>query len=284
MKVDHVVLNAKTELDALQRGLCGLGFNLSPRGRHSLGSENHVAAFRSGYLELIGVPPERPDVRPEIGRGNAGIDGLVFQTQDAEATRDSLRQSGYHATEVREFSRPVDLGNGTGSARFRTTRLDPTPFPWGRVYFCEHLTPELVWRDGAMDHANGSRGIAEVVAVSARPHEQARLFAGLAGSDAEVDQGTLSVRFEDCLVRVVSPESYLHAYGTSALTGGGRTEFFGAVVIRCENVAFFDEVVPPDRWRKAPGPGRSVRLLSNERHILLEFKELGEGLGRNEPR
>jgi hypothetical protein len=283
MKVDHVVLNAKTELAALQRAVSGLGFRLSPRAQHSLGSLNHVAALRVGYLELVGVPPEQPDVRPDIGRGNVGIDGLVFRTENAEATVASLRESGYHPTPVREFSRPVRLGEATYSARFRTVRLDPTPFTSGRIYFCEHLTPELVWLDGTMDHANGSTAIGEVVVVSARPEEQARLFAGLAGSDPDVDQGGMCVRFEDCLVRVFSPESYERAYGSSALPDRVRTEFFGAVLIRCENLAFFDELVPPDDWRKVDGHDGSVRLVSDARHILMEFRQV-EDVGQPEPR
>lgn len=284
MKVDHVVLNAKTSLDGLQRAFGCFGFDLSPRGFHSLGSLNHVAVFRSGYLELVGVPPDQPDVRPEISRGNAGIDGLVFRTQDAEATRASLSERGYHPTEVREFSRPVDLGDTTGLARFRTVRLDPSPFTAGRVYFCQHLTPELVWRERATEHPNGSRRVREVVAVSARPEEQARLFAGLAGRDVEVDGGDLYARLDDCLVRVLSPDSYRRAYGTTALTFRGRTEFFGALTIECENLAYFDEVVAPADWRCVPGRGRQVRLVSSGRHILIEFRQAGEGLDEQEPR
>lgn len=284
MRVDHVVLNAKTDLDALEADLGRLGFDLSARGFHSLGSMNHVAAFRSSYLELVGVPPEQPDVRPEISGGRAGIDGLVFRTQDAEATRASLHEKGYHPTRVREFSRPVDLGDTTISARFRTVRLDPTPFTAGRVYFCQHLTPELVWREGASGHANGSCHISEVVAVSARPQEQARVFAGLAGRDVDVDGDGLCARFEDLLVRVLSPESYRRAYGASALVDHGRTEFLGALTIECDHLSFFDELVPPAGWRRVPGPGRTVRLVSNGRQVLIDFRLVGEGLYAAEPR
>lgn len=283
MRVDHVVLNAKTELPALEGALAHFGFTLSPRGVHSLGSLNHVAPFRSSYLELVGLPPEQPDVRPDISRGNLGIDGVVFRSADAEETRASLRGRGYHPTQVREFSRPVDLGGTTGSARFRTVRLDPTPFPAGRVYFCQHLTPELVWRDGAMEHPNGSRDVREVVVVSARPQEQARSFAALAERDVEVDEGDPCARFEDCLVRVLSPSGYRSAYGSSALDAAGRTEFFGALVLECESLSFFDELVPLAGWRIGHGPGRRVGLVSDERQVLIEFKQGGEGRDGQEP-
>ena len=42
------------------------------------------------------------------------------------------------------FSRPVDLPGGKVEATFRTVTVRQDVFPSGRVYFCEHGTPELV--------------------------------------------------------------------------------------------------------------------------------------------
>ena len=44
------------------------------------------------------------------------------------------------------FSRPVDLPGGKVEATFRTVTVRQDVFPAGQVYFCEHGTPELVWR------------------------------------------------------------------------------------------------------------------------------------------
>jgi len=284
MKIDHVVLNAKTDLDALEGAFGCFGFRLSPRGFHSLGSINHVAMFARGYLELIGVPPEQPDARPEITRGRTGIDGLVLQTEDADATREFLRENGYHPTEVQEFSRPVDLGDTIAQARFRTVRFERSPFTAGRVYFCQHLTPELVWREGTLGHPNGSRHIREIVAVSARRDEQARLFAGLAQRDVEPDGDDLCVPFDDCLVRVLSPESYRRIYSDSALVLHDTTEFFGAVAIECENPAFSARNSAPDDWRCVPTGHGGTRITSQQHRILIDFTDSGDGNDKQESR
>ena len=106
--LDHVVLNAKTDLEPLRQAVDDLGFRLSPRAVHSLGSMNHVAILASGYLELIGVPPERPEVRPEITEGTTGLDGLVLRTPDAEATRRALCDRGaMEATRWSGFARSL---------------------------------------------------------------------------------------------------------------------------------------------------------------------------------
>lgn len=275
MRVDHLVLNAKTDLDGLAEAFGGFGFRLSPRGFHSLGSVNHVAMFADGYLELIGVPPERPDIRPEVGRGRTGIDGLVLRTADADATADFLRENGFHPTGVREFSRPVDLGDTTARARFRTVRLEPSPFTAGRVYFCQHLTPELVWREAAPVHPNGARRIREIVAVSARPEEQADLFAALAQGEVEADGKGLVVPFDDFLVRVLSPESYRGTYRDSALELTDTTEFFGAVAIECGDERLLAGTAATDDWRCVPSGDGDLRIVNQPRRVLIDFRISG---------
>ena len=54
--LDHLVVNTRFAIDAAQALFAGLGFTLTPRGYHSLGSVNHLAVFPQGYLELVGLP------------------------------------------------------------------------------------------------------------------------------------------------------------------------------------------------------------------------------------
>lgn len=271
MKIDHVVFNAKTELDELETMFGRLGFTLSPRAFHSLGSMNHVAMFRQGYLELIGVPPERPDARPEVSQSRTGIDGVVFRTEDADATRETLLRLGLHPTDVQEFSRPVEVDGTTEQARFRTVRLERSPFTGGRVYFCQHLTPELVWQRGMLEHPNESQGIREVVVVSADPTEQARRFAGLAGSEAELVGHDVGVNFGDCRVRIVSPRSYQQTYGVAALSLPEPAEFFGAVVIECDDPARAVRDAAMNGWLVTPKTTGATCLASPRHRILIEF-------------
>ena len=58
--LDHVVVNVRDRLDEAAATYGRLGFTLTPRGYHTLGSMNHLAIFGTDYLELIAA--ERDDV------------------------------------------------------------------------------------------------------------------------------------------------------------------------------------------------------------------------------
>ncbi|MCH2521594.1 MAG: VOC family protein, partial [Dehalococcoidia bacterium] len=53
--IDHVVINVRSEMDKAVEVFRSLGFTMTPRGFHSLGSINHLAMFDNNYLELLGV-------------------------------------------------------------------------------------------------------------------------------------------------------------------------------------------------------------------------------------
>ena len=67
-----------------------------------------------------------------------------------------------------DFSRPVTIDGQEHEASFRTVRLKPDFFGGGRIYFCHHLTPELVWRPEWLNHPNGFRAIERIEVESPR--------------------------------------------------------------------------------------------------------------------
>ena len=143
--LDHVVVDVRDGIDDAERVFAALGFQLTPRGHHTLGSVNHLAMFATDYLELLGHG-EGGAGRPELQPFPVGLNGLVFKTDDADAVHADASAAGLPILPVQSFSRPVELDGARHDARFRTTRLDPEKILMGRVYFCEHRTPELVWR------------------------------------------------------------------------------------------------------------------------------------------
>ncbi|MGH7714605.1 MAG: VOC family protein, partial [Vulcanimicrobiaceae bacterium] len=143
--LDHAVIDVRDAVDEAVTLFRRLGFSLTARGYHTLGSVNHLAVFQSNYMELLGwersAPPE---TRPELSRFPAGLNGLVFRADDADTLTVSLTNAGLPAQPPLSFSRPVRLPNGAQmDARFRTVRFDPGTFGSTRLYFCEHFTPEL---------------------------------------------------------------------------------------------------------------------------------------------
>ena len=92
--LDHVVINTLKSMDAAADLFAALGFTLTPRGHHSLGSINHLMMTPGAYLELVGVP-DTGRQRQEVLDSPFGLNGLVLRTFDADATRDRLAASGF---------------------------------------------------------------------------------------------------------------------------------------------------------------------------------------------
>ncbi len=162
LALDHVVFNTRDRMDEVVALFERIGFTVAPRGFHTLGSINHIIAFGSDYLELLGYPKGKPPAqRPELAAHPVGLMATVLATADADATRAALLQRGLAPRPVQTFSRPVDLGaRGTHDATFRVTRLEPDAAPGTWFYYCQHLTPELVWRPEWQAHANQTTGMA----------------------------------------------------------------------------------------------------------------------------
>ncbi len=57
--IDHVVLVVR-DLDRARATYERLGFTLTPRGYHTLGSQNHCIMFDRDYVELLAVPKPHP--------------------------------------------------------------------------------------------------------------------------------------------------------------------------------------------------------------------------------
>ena len=169
--LDHIVFNTQDRMDEVVSLFGRLGFTVSPRGLHTLGSINHTIVFGSDYLELLGYPPGQPPAkRPELVTQPLGLMATVLQTADADAAHAGLTQRGLKPRAVQTFSRPVNLGAGPigeaslgdtslGDASFRVTRLEPDAVPGTWVYYCQHLTPELVWHRPWQTHPNGALSI-----------------------------------------------------------------------------------------------------------------------------
>jgi Glyoxalase-like domain len=246
--LDHVVVDVRDRIDEAMRCFASLGFQLTPRGHHTLGSANHLAMFATDYLELLGFA-ERGTARPEIVPFPIGLNGLVFKTVDADAVHRQAEAAGLPVLPVQSFSRPVALDRATRDARFRTTRLDPAEVAMGRVYFCEHQTPDLVWRPEWQTHPNGACAIARVVVAAANPQRTGMLFRGLFGGDVVADNdercvvaaGTAQV--ELAILDAVAAE-----FGEAAPEPAGRVEYMAALEIKVLSLSN-----ATDRLRSVPG-------------------------------
>jgi catechol 2,3-dioxygenase-like lactoylglutathione lyase family enzyme len=243
--LDHVVIDVRDQIDEAARYFSGLGFQLTPRGRHTLGSVNHLAMFTTDYLELLGFGQDGA-TRLEIAPFPVGLNGLVFKTADAEAVHRRAAAAGLPVLPVQAFSRPVTLDGATRDARFRTTRLDPTKVAMGRVYFCEHLTPDLVWRPEWQTHPNGARAIARVVVATGDPRRTALLFRDLFGGDSLSERdGRQVMAAGTAQVELALPNMVATEFGEAAAEPAGRAEYMAALEIKVRSLREAAQLLRP---------------------------------------
>ena len=226
--LDHIVIDVRDRIDEAAQRFAELGFQLTPRGHHTLGSSNHLAMFVTDYLELLGFGPGGA-TRAEIESFPIGLNGLVFKADDAERIYRHALAAGLPIQPVQSFSRPVTLAGLTRDARFRTTRLDPNRVPMGRVYFCEHFTPDLVWRPEWQNHPNGARAVARVVVATPEPQRTAALFQALFGSaPASGSDGRLLITAGTARIELTPPAAVDREFGEAAADPAGRREYLAA--------------------------------------------------------
>ncbi|MED5366160.1 MAG: VOC family protein, partial [Pseudomonadota bacterium] len=133
------------------------------------------------------------------------------------------------------------------SARFRTVHARRDRCPEGRVYFCEHATPELVWRPEWQAHANGAQTIAEMVLVAADPAAVSARYAAISGGNP--------------LITVLSPAALGDRYGVLARPLDGGAARLAALVVATDDLA-------AARTMAAAAPGVTLATLDDHRFAV----------------
>ena len=153
------------DLAAAADAFSALGFTLTPRSVHSIGSQNRCIMFGATYLELLEPSSAHPWLayyREFLQRGE-GLAALALATPDADASFRDLRAQGIAARPPMDLARPVAVGDEERTARFRLVQVAPP------LFLCQHLTRELIWRREWQRHPNGATELAAVDLLSAPP-------------------------------------------------------------------------------------------------------------------
>ena len=131
--VDHVA-HFVADLDEVAALMDRLALKLTPLSIHRTdgrpsGTSNRCLMFEEGYVEML------------AGAGKRGLRLACFGTPDATAEQRRLAAHGFDLPGMTNLSRKV----GRALARFNVVRSEQ---PEGRLQYCEHLTPQHVWRKG----------------------------------------------------------------------------------------------------------------------------------------
>ncbi|HEY4375026.1 MAG TPA: VOC family protein [Burkholderiales bacterium] len=207
-RIDHIVINTRDQTDEALAFFNRMGFIVTARGYHTLGSINHTVVFQHDYLELLGYPPGKPpEKRPELVARPAGLMATVLNADDADRVRAELQKRGLAPRPVSDFSRPVDLGHGqSGDAAFRVTRLEPDAIPGSWFYYCQQVTPQFVWRPEWQAHANSVTSMTRLTIQVDDPAAAALLYLrAIEGAQAsEGSAGARVIRMQDFEIELIA--------------------------------------------------------------------------------
>jgi hypothetical protein len=275
-RLDHLVLDVRDRMDEAVSLFSSLGFRLTDRGRHTLGSINHLAVFETDYLELLGFDSEPASVRSDISRFAIGLNGIVFSTDSPDSLFVELQARNVPVQEPNSFSRPVNLPEGLREAKFRVVRLHPDTASFGRVYFCNHLTPQYVWRPGWRQHSNGANSVAQVVISARDPASSSAIFTRIFGPDAlrPLTGGTWTLSAGTVQVVFVPTEELSLRFGDAIADTAGRPEFIAALTIRTASLGRTAEALRVGGIKCFKIEPQRVLVPANEAmNVALEFVE-----------
>jgi glyoxalase-like protein len=198
VNLDHVG-NFVPDIDEAGRALEKLGFTLTPFSSHihraqpdsepTTGSGNRCAMFRRGYLEFltpIGNTNIADEIRDAIER-YIGAHLIAFGTVDPQQDHARLVRMGLAPLDPIALQREISTPAGNATARFTVVRVPSGNMPEGRIQFCQHHTPELVWQTRWLAHANRAASLQGVILCVANPREAAERYARFTGSDPQVN-------------------------------------------------------------------------------------------------
>ena len=273
--LDHVVINARDDMDRAADVYRRLGFTLTERGYHSLGSMNHLAMFGTDYLELIAIPKSATSGRLDLLDYAFGLNGLVFGTEDSAATYAALHQTGVPVDPPVEFTRPVKVDGQMRDARFRTVRMKAGVVPYGRVYYCHHFTRDLVWRDEWRQHGNGAVAVARATIIEPDPARGAKPYADMFGADAVRQiEGGRAVIVGNSRFDILTAEALGAQVGGDAMPdAAGRPAYMAGLAFRTTS---FARTAAALRQGSIPFVERGGRLVVAAReaiNAIIEFVE-----------
>ena len=184
-----------------------LGFRVTPLSHHQVsgepaGTSNRCVMLEEGYIELLAPTLDTPHARRVRDRMElfVGVHLACFGTPDAGAEHARLAAHGFAPEPVVNLQRDVE----SGKARFNVIYVPRERMPEGRVQYCEHLTPQHVWREG---YVNPFR-LRAVYVVADEPEEVAARWGRFGG---------LLPRPEDGFVRLDTARGQIRIAGKAFL-------------------------------------------------------------------
>lgn len=202
--VDHCILGVDN-LEAARTRYESLGFTVTPRGRHiGWATANYCIMFPLSYIELLGILDPggySAGLDTVLAQQGEGLLKLAMRSDDAERTHTFLREAGLVSDPVRDLARELEMPDGVVLPEFRLIHPLPEATPGLPAFVCQHLTPEIVWRDEWLRHRNTAIAVDSYSIAADDPQALAAGWGRLLGP-ASVTQGADRIAVETGTARL----------------------------------------------------------------------------------
>jgi len=235
--LDHVS-HFVPDLEAARDALASLGFAVTPVSvqrtpEGPAGSSNRCVMLEDGYLEFLAPTHDTPlarQMRAYMDR-HVGVHLACFGTPSADDEHARLSAHGFDPLPIVRLSRPVEDG---ALARFNVVRVPPAAMPEGRLQFVEQLSPEAIWREPHLAHANGVTGLRAVLVVADDPVAVAARYARFAALLPQREAGLVRLATERGDVVIGTREQW-----TARLGEAPAAPSLAGYALRCRDPAAF---------------------------------------------
>jgi hypothetical protein len=180
-QIDHLI-TVTTQREAARTALAHMGFKLSARGEHpGRGTSNHLMFFDGCYWELLSVDQPGAANAMLLGKPTTLV-GCALRTSDAARDAAAAARSGAHLAPLETVTRPVSIDGQWYTARFTIAPLTTPAATDVHFFFCQHLTPELVWPHQPTEHPNGAYRLKALLVVGPTRESAERALGPLLGA------------------------------------------------------------------------------------------------------
>lgn len=228
INIDHVA-HFVPHIDAASAALEQAGFTLTPFSAQShrmepggplvpAGSGNRCVMLREGYLEFLTPTADTPiagQLRAAIRR-YTGVHLVALGTAAPELDHARLEKNGFAPLPPVALQRDIGTERGSETARFTVVRVPPGTMAEGRIQFCQQHTPQWLWQERWLTHANGAHGLAAVILCVADPQEAAQRYARYTGLLAQLGRDQWRIDTQRGALLFVTPDALQRALGITA--------------------------------------------------------------------
>jgi hypothetical protein len=222
--IDHL-FTVTSDRAAGQAALAKMGFTLTARGEHpGRGTSNHLMFFGRIYWELLAI--EQPGPASSLLHKASSLMGCALRTQDIAQDTDRALRLGASVSATETVTRPVRIQEEWRTARFTIAPLTPSVPADIYFFFCQHLTPQYVWPQEPLLHANGAYRMRKVYAVGSRVDEGQSGVAALLGSGGG----------EEPRIEYLSVQAFRDRFGASLSARTDAPAFLGGVAFEVQEL------------------------------------------------